>query len=214
MQPGYPPPEQDPQQPGPPGYPAGYGQMPSYQDPFSIPPQGSEPPVSVPPPAADPYAPQSPAYGPPQPSFGAPQPPPFGAPQPPGYPAQPYEQYPQQPVSASPYGYQYPAGSGYTVPTGVSGYGGVPGSNRSNTLGLLAMIFGIVSIPMLCCYIGLPLGAAAVVLGILGMRKAAAGEASNRGMALAGLICGAIGLVLSLLTIVGNIVLPFTTLSQ
>jgi hypothetical protein len=60
---------------------------------------------------------------------------------------------------------------------------------------MLALIFGILSLPLaFCCsFLGVPLGVAAVVLGVLGIRKAAAGLATNRGMALAGLIWGGIG---------------------
>ena len=59
-------------------------------------------------------------------------------------------------------------------------------------------------------YIGIPLGIAAVVLGWLGKQKADRGEATNRGQALAGLICGAIavviGILLLLLLVVFNVI--------
>jgi serine/threonine-protein kinase len=106
-------------------------------------------------------------------------------PHPPGYqapPSQPGYQPPAYPVT----GYQAPA-----QPRPLAGLPGQP----QNTLGMLALIFGILSLPLaFCCsFLGVPLGVAAVVLGVLGIRKAAAGLATNRGMALAGLIWGGIG---------------------
>lgn len=69
-----------------------------------------------------------------------------------------------------------------------------PAGGPSNTLGLLALILGIASIPLVLCYaLGLPVGIAAIVLGVLGLRQARLGRASNRGQALAGLVCGAVG---------------------
>ena len=55
------------------------------------------------------------------------------------------------------------------------------------------MIFGIVALPMLCCfYTGAAIGIGAVVLGIVGLQKANRGEADNKGMAIAGIVCGGI----------------------
>jgi hypothetical protein len=84
----------------------------------------------------------------------------------------------------------------------MPGYGppGVP-PQPNNTLGLVGMILGIVSIPVACCAIvGLLTGGAGVVLGSMGLRKVAAGQATNRGQALAAVICGAVGLVLSIIS--------------
>jgi hypothetical protein len=83
----------------------------------------------------------------------------------------------------------------------MAGYGAPMGAppQQNNTLGLVGMILGIISIPAACCAIfGFFLGAAGLVLGILGMKKASTGEAGNRGQALTGVICGAIGIVLSI----------------
>lgn len=106
----------------------------------------------------------------------------------------------------------YP-GTGYAAPAyPVAGYLGPPppryAGTQQNTMGLLAMIFGIVGIPLgVCCWFGgLPLAVAGIVLGVLGMRKAAEGLATNRGMALAGVICGAVGVVLSIAAFVFSLV--------
>ncbi len=163
-------------QPGSPGpgqdpyqqYPPGYGNVPPYSDPFA-------------PQSGPPYEPQS---GSPYPSDPL---------SPPAQPAE-YSLYPEP--QAPPPMPQYPVG-GYSVPPMAP----LPmmGSNQGNTFGLLSMIFGIVSIPLLCCfYIGIALGIAAVVLGIIGLNKANRGEADNKGMAIAGISCGGIAGLLGL----------------
>lgn len=77
----------------------------------------------------------------------------------------------------------------------------------SNTMGLWAMILGIASIPLVCCFgFGTLVGIAAVVLGFLGKNKAEQGLATNRGQALAGLICGAVAVGLGVLAVILNII--------
>ncbi|WBB55016.1 DUF4190 domain-containing protein [Verrucosispora sp. WMMD573] len=173
-----------------------YGQQPPA-DPY-----GQQPPVpgqpEAPPAPYDPYAPPA---GPP-PAAG--QPPMHGQP---GY-GQPTYGHPGygQPTYGQP-GYGQP----YADPYAPQPYGGTPmyphagftgAQGQQNTLGLIAMILGIVSIPLSCCYLGIPLGLAALVTGWLGKQKADQGLAGNSGQALAGLICGAVGLLLGLLQIV------------
>jgi hypothetical protein len=115
----------------------------------------------------------------------------------PGQPApgQPYQDpYGQQPVSGQPYGAAptYP-GAGY--PT--------PGQGQNNTLGLIAMIVGIVSIVLgICCGLfSLPASIAAIVLGVLGRNKVTKGEASNGGQAMAGIICGGVAVVIAIIMV-------------
>ena len=194
MQPGYP--GQDPYGQQPPQDPT----SPQYQDPYA------------PPPAA-PYGQQPPAgqpYGQPQDPYSPPQPPQYGQPptsgQPYGQPTsgQPYGQptsgqpYGQPPPYQDPYAAQQPYGAAPTYPN--AGYPQPQG--QQNTLGLVSMILGIASIPLACCYLGIPLGIAAVVTGYLGRQKAAQGLANNDGQAKAGLICGIVGAVLGVLQIV------------
>ncbi|SCL65247.1 protein of unknown function [Micromonospora citrea] len=209
MQPGYP--GQDP-----------YGQQPHqdpaaqpHYDPYAPPPAapyGQQPTSGQP---NDPYAaPQNP-YG--QPTSGQPygQPPtsgqPYGQPptsgQPYGQPPTSGQPYGQPPTSGQPYGqppYQDPYGQqAYPPPMYPNaGFAGKGPGQQQNTLGLVSMILGIVSIPMVCCYLGIPLGIGALVTGWMGRQKAAQGLADNQGQALAGLICGGIGAALGLLQIV------------
>ncbi|WP_433551507.1 DUF4190 domain-containing protein [Micromonospora zamorensis] len=162
-------------------------------------------------PGQDPYG-QQPNQDP-----NAPQPPQYGQP-----PAAPYGQQPTsgqpygqptsgQPYGQDPYGQQQPQyGGGPTYPN--AGYPqGAQGQN--NTLGLVSMILGIASIPLVCCfYLGIPVGIAAVVTGYLARQKVAQGQANNAGQAKAGLICGAVGvglgIILIILSIVANVALP------
>ncbi|MEU8332876.1 DUF4190 domain-containing protein [Micromonospora sp. NPDC048839] len=185
------------------------------QDPYGQ--QPNQDPTAPPPPAApygqqDPYAaPQAP-YGQ-QPTSGQP----YGQQDPYGQPQAPYG---QQPTSGQPYG-QPPA---YQDPYAQQQpqYGSAPGypnagypqaQGQNNTLGLVSMILGIASIPLLCCfYLGIPVGIAAVVTGYLARQKVAQGQANNAGQAKAGLICGAVavalGIVLIILFVVAQVTLP------
>jgi hypothetical protein len=88
---------------------------------------------------------------------------------------------------------------------------GSPGGAPNNTLGLVSMILGIASIPLVCCfYLGIPLGIAAAITGWMGKQKAEQGLANNRGQAMAGLICGivavGIGILFIILAVVLNVV--------
>jgi hypothetical protein len=99
----------------------------------------------------------------------------------------------------------------------MAGYGAPIGAppQQSNTMGLVSMILGIISIPAACCaFLGIAVGVPAVVLGILGLRKANAGEADNRGQALAGLICGSVGLVLSIINSIAGVAMNLSHLSH
>lgn len=62
-----------------------------------------------------------------------------------------------------------------------------------NGLGTAALVLGLVALP-LCLLIGPAV--LAIVFGVMGMRRAQRGEATNRGMALAGTILGGVSLAL------------------
>ncbi|MDX2708065.1 hypothetical protein PV350_35260 [Streptomyces sp. PA03-6a] len=80
-------------------------------------------------------------------------------------------------------------------------YGGWAPPVARNGAGLTAMIMGIVgavlAISCFGAFLGLPLGIAAVVCGIVGLRIARRGEATNRPQALTGLILGIVSIGLS-----------------
>ena len=71
-----------------------------------------------------------------------------------------------------------------------------PGGGQTNALAIVALVFGILSLTIgCCCWTHIPLGITAVICGFIGMNKAKE-TGSGNGMALAGLICGGIALVL------------------
>lgn len=159
------------------------------------------PPSAVPPPPAAPG--------------GADRPPP--PPSPYGYPGAPSAPVPPQP--AAPYygdttggtgaGYGYPAGPGavpgYPAPGQTPGYPGYPGYAQTgwqqppaNGMGVAALVLGIISVVGFCLYgLSILLGVLALIFGIIGRRRVRRGEANNAGMALAGIILGSIGAVIS-----------------
>ncbi|MFJ1609740.1 DUF4190 domain-containing protein [Streptomyces sp. NPDC088253] len=143
----------------------------------------------------------SPAAAPPphpQPAPGEPVPPPPIAPEGPG----------QIPYG---YGYGYPA-----YPAPGAGYPGAPGYGwpmmhpvPSNGMGTAGLVLGIISAVVFCLWpVAIILGILAVTFGVLGRRKARRGEADNPGQALAGIICGAVGIALGIAMIVVFFALP------
>ncbi|MGW5671267.1 DUF4190 domain-containing protein [Micromonospora sp. NPDC003776] len=219
MQPGYPgqdpygqqqPPHQDPTSP--------------QYDPYAQPPQApqyGQQPTSGQPYGQDPYAqpPQAPQYGQ-QPTSGQP----YGQPtsgQPYGQPTsgQPYGQQPssgqpygQQQPYQDPYGQQQPYGAAPQYP--AAGYPQAQGQN--NTLGLIGMIAGIASIVFaLCCTpLGFIGGIAGLVLGFLGQKKVQAGEATNGGQVKAALICGGVGIILSIISAIAGAAINLSNLGS
>lgn len=99
-------------------------------------------------------------------------------------------------------------GQAYGQPAyGQPAYGqpayGQPGSGqpvpaRRNGLGVAALVVGLLALLTSWTVIGgCVLGVGAIVLGVLGRKRVARGEADNGGMALAGLVLGVLGLLLS-----------------
>ncbi|MFF8379168.1 DUF4190 domain-containing protein [Streptomyces sp. NPDC015661] len=138
----------------------------------------------------------------------------------PGGPGTPGGDVPPPPVApggpAATPGYGYPAatppagGYGYPAATptpatsgyGYPGYGqtGQPGWQQapSNGMGTTAMVLGIIAVAGFCMYgLGVILGVLALIFGIIGLKKVGRGEATNRGMAIAGIVLGSIGTLVS-----------------
>lgn len=92
-----------------------------------------------------------------------------------------------------------------------------PAGNR-NGFGVAALVLGILSLITWFLFVGGLFGVIAVVLGAIGRGRAKRGEANNGGMALAGLIMGAVGVLLTILVIVGVAALwnseEFTTVRE
>ncbi|MEV3993432.1 DUF4190 domain-containing protein [Streptomyces sp. NPDC049837] len=118
----------------------------------------------------------------------------------PGGPAQPPPGpygYPAPTPATGAYG--YPGYPGYGGHAGYSPYG-QPGWQPApaNGMGITALVLGIIAVVVFCLWgLGVILGVLALIFGIIGRKKAQRGEANNHGMALAGIILGAVGIVIS-----------------
>ena len=80
---------------------------------------------------------------------------------------------------------------------------------KTNGMAIASMVLGIVSIPLsCCCYIGVIPGILAIVFGVLSRKEIqkSLGNQKGDGMALAGLILGAVGLLL----VIGSIIYAFS----
>ncbi|MDY3275593.1 MAG: zinc-ribbon domain-containing protein [Agathobacter sp.] len=72
-------------------------------------------------------------------------------------------------------------------------------TKKNNTIGILALIFGIVGLLLSCIFIGIVPAIAGIVLGIVGISKN-----NGKGMCVAGLICGIIGILVFAIMLFGD----------
>lgn len=129
-----------------------------------------------------------------QPSAGAAQPP-YAAPayQPPAYPAAGYGAPGQPPAPGAPYGYGAPAGH-----PSPYGYVGV----RTNPLAVTSMVASIVGFALAWTWV-LALGViVGVITGHIALGQIARTREKGRGMALAGVIIGWVGIGIGVLILV------------
>jgi hypothetical protein len=83
--------------------------------------------------------------------------------------------------------------------------------SQNQTLPTISLVLGILGVVTICCYGGLPLGTAAVITGVIAMNqeKNDPDTYGGRGLAIGGIITGAISLVIGigfiLLAIIGNL---------
>ena len=128
-----------------------------------------------------PYGTPAPAYGTPAPQYGA-EPAAYGTPAPP-YGAQPYG---AQPYGAQPYGAQpYGAQRYYGTPPA---YYGAPGSASTNGLAIAALVTGIVGVSLV-----------AVILGHMAISQINKTGQQGKGMAIAGLVLGYLGMLFGII---------------
>lgn len=96
-------------------------------------------------------------------------------------------------------------GPQYTQAPETSSYGGTnnyaPMKGQSNGFGIASMVCGILALITCCMWCTvIPLGVVSIVLGILQIVKN-----ESKGMAIAGIVCASVGLILFIsLTIYGN----------
>ena len=81
-------------------------------------------------------------------------------------------------------------------------------SSVDQTLPIISLVLGVLGFVTICCYGGFPLGLAAVITGYLGMKNADQNpqKYGGKGMAIGGLILGAIGLISGVIFIIGVII--------
>ncbi|WP_328844585.1 DUF4190 domain-containing protein [Streptomyces sp. NBC_00258] len=180
--------------PAPPANPSAPSGPQPWANPFA-PPAASAPPNPFGPPGGAPH-PYAPPTGPHlHPTHGSSVPPPPIAPEGPGQ---------------MPYGYGYPGYPAYGGPGGGPGYGwpGMPMA-PSNGLGTAGLVLGIIAAVGFCLWpVALACGILAVIFGAIGRGKARRGEATNPGQALAGIICGAVGIALAIAFVVVFLIVP------
>ena len=74
-----------------------------------------------------------------------------------------------------------------------------PEPNGSKVFAIISLVCGILAVLCMCCgWFGIILGVAAVVLGILSIKK----EEDAKGMAIAGIVCGGIGLLVAVIVLI------------
>lgn len=150
-------------------------------------PAGTEPPADTPPPP--------PPYGdPPPPRY---PPPPYGDPSPPRYwpPPPPPPHRPSYAPPPPPSGYGPPPGYGYQP----WGNGPAPGTAKDNALAKVSLAFGVVAVVSFgLCWMA-PLVAIATGLIARYQIRASSGRETGEGMALAGIVTGAVGLAIAII---------------
>lgn len=176
------------------GPPTGPPLLPDEQ-PGEFAPPGSAPPPPPPPPPPGPLPEPGPGNVPP-PVYGTPPPPP-----------------PSPPTSS-----QSPDANGWAAPVPPPlppppGYAnapqGVPEAKKTNGLALSGMICGIVAIPFVClCGLGFIPGIVAIVLSAIGQRQVrqSNGTMGGSGMAIAGIICGSVSVLLAIAYFVWQVI--------
>ncbi len=99
--------------------------------------------------------------------------------------------------SAPPAKWQAPKPQLQNQPFGSPGFASSP----DQTLPTIAMVLGILSLPMFCCWGGLWLGLPAAIIGFLGMSNTDKDPAryGGRGMAIAGMVLGVVSMLLTVL---------------
>lgn len=105
-----------------------------------------------------------------------------------GY-GQQYGGYPDRPPAYAPAGHPgHDYGYGY-------GPGGAPPAPPRNGVGIAALVFGILGALTFWFVLGGLFGLLAIALGIIGVVRAARGIASNRGVAISGLVLGVLSVL-------------------
>lgn len=82
------------------------------------------------------------------------------------------------------------------------------GFRLRNNMGIIGISLGILSATICCFPLGIPLGAAGLICSILTLKRYSTESAGiQRKMAWGGIICGGIGIILGLITVVSFLIL-------
>jgi hypothetical protein len=178
---------------------------PSSSDPYAPPPPGWHPPtapVAMPPPDWKP-----------QPAQWSPQPPPYAAPPdwkppPPPYPGGTGGGQPTAPGTWQPAGAPGTAAGWPPVPdSGATPYGWAPpypgSTGKTNGFCVASLVLAVPPVCLFTVGLGSLLG---VIFGIIGLRQTRRDSSRGRGMAITGIVLGALGLLVGALIIVGIVV--------
>ena len=149
-------------------------------------------------------APNTPTFQEPDPSFGQQAnfgQPPFG---------QPQNEWTPPPVPQTGWDNQ---GLGQNTPFSPPP---VNATGQSKVLPTVSLVAGIVSLPGICCYLGLLLGPVALVTGFIGLNqiKSNPQQYGGRGLAIGGMVVGGVALVVQILLIILGIALNLATMGR
>jgi Domain of unknown function (DUF4190) len=189
-----PPPEYQPPAyaPPPPPPPPESGAPPSGYPPPSYPPPSYTPPQGGYPPSPQSYQPPPGGYPPQPPYQPGPQPPYQSGPQP------PYQPGPQPPYQSGP---QPPYQPGYPSAPYAGGYGAP--QRHTNGMAIGSLVASLVGVPlMFLCYTGILAAIVGIVLGIIAINQIKQSGEEGRGFAIAGIIIGAVTLLLTVVLII------------
>lgn len=83
-------------------------------------------------------------------------------------------------------------------------YGGLMVNKQDQTLPIVSLVLGVLSLILICCYGGFWLGIPAVIVGYLGMTNADKdpNRYTGKGMAIAGIIIGGVSILGSIVTLI------------
>ena len=121
-------------------------------------------------------------------------------------PAPPPDEGPQEgPPSLPPPPPAWGASPGWSGPPGYGQpLGPMPVTSATNQACLVGMILGIFSLvgAGCCAFLGVPLAIGGIITGIVGLNQVRDRPSQGRSMAIAGIACGSVGIVLAVLLVV------------
>ncbi|MGK2882892.1 MAG: DUF4190 domain-containing protein [Mycobacterium sp.] len=119
----------------------------------------------------------------------------------------PYPEYPQPSTYPPPVG--FPQAGGYPMPGGYL----LPRTQPSATNGpaIASLVTGIISLPTIFLCLGVIFGIAGVVLGIVALSQLKNSPQGGKGMAIAGIATGGVGILIGVLFIVFIVVAASTS---